>query len=264
MICLVTSQQSDAQPKPPKIYGTVNIDQFTLMSYREVTIKEWMAFIVNNHFDNSLFPDSSAIDPTSELVFTDLRKQHNFAYLKIVGNLYRYAGDKTVEPSGDFRKLIFADPNYFSLEIPITGITFEQAQKYCKWKEDMINQNQKIRVEVSLPSVDIYKRVIPNRDTLSKNGKCFELNCSTAKCETSGKDKAHISEGKALENAGSYLPTALGLYNIQGNAAEMTSTYGVAMGGSFRQPARESFNDKFQHYDKACDWLGFRYVITTK
>jgi hypothetical protein len=48
--------------------------------------------------------------------------------------------------------------------------------------------------------------------------------------------------------------------NIQGNAAEMTSTQGVAMGGFFRQTARKSYNDSQQLYNQAEDWLRFRYV----
>jgi hypothetical protein len=44
----------------------------------------------------------------------------------------------------------------------------------------------------------------------------------------------------------------------------MTSTEGIAMGGSFRQTARESYNDKDQKYTKAGDWLGFRFIVTAK
>jgi len=253
-----------AQQRPPKVYGTVYIDSTTLMNEREVTIGEWMAFIVNNNFDNSLFPDTAVVSPITKAVFNDLRKQNNFQYLKIVKNPLRYAGEKAAEPSKGFDKLADADPDYFSLNVPVTGITFEQVQKFCKWKEDMINQNQKIKVTIGLPSVGMYKKVIPNIDSLSKKGNCFVLNCSTAKCKTEAKDKQSLSQGKALEHVNSYFPTSLGLYNIEGNAAEMTSTEGIAMGGSYRQAARESYNDKQQKYTKPEDWLGFRYIVTLK
>jgi len=49
---------------------------------------------------------------------------------------------------------------------------------------------------------------------------------------------------------------------LQGNAAEMTSTEGIAMGGSFRHSARETFSDRKQEYNKPENWLGFRYVVT--
>ncbi len=44
----------------------------------------------------------------------------------------------------------------------------------------------------------------------------------------------------------------------------MTSTEGVAMGGSFRHTARESYNDKQQIYSKAEEWLSFRYIVQSK
>jgi hypothetical protein len=253
-----------AQQRPPKIYGTVYIDNTTLMDEREVSIGEWMAFIVNNNFDNSLFPDTAVVSPITKAVFNDLRKQNNFQYLKVVKNPLRYAGEKAAEPSKGLDKLADADPNYFSLNVPVTGVTFEQVQKFCKWKEDMINQNQKIKVTIGLPSVGMYKKVIPNIDSISKKGDCFVLNCSTAKCKTGARDKQSLSQGNALEHVNNYFPTSLGLYNIEGNAAEMTNIKGVAMGGSFRQTARESYNDKAQKYNKAEDWLGFRYIITAK
>ena len=77
-------------------------------------------------------------------------------------------------------------------------------------------------------------------------------------------NKMLSTQGLGLEMVDSYFPTTLGLYNLQGNAAEMTEIYGIAMGGSFRQPARESYNDKSQLYHKAQDWLGFRYIVTVK
>jgi hypothetical protein len=44
----------------------------------------------------------------------------------------------------------------------------------------------------------------------------------------------------------------------------MTNEEGIAMGGSFRHFARESFSDKIQEYSKAEDWLGFRYIVTVR
>jgi len=253
-----------AQGKPLKIFGTVRIDSATLMEETEVSLKEWMGFIVNNNFDESLYPDSTCIASSTKLVFNDLRRKKDFQYLKVTKNWLKYFGDKEVETAKDFNKLAETDPNYFSLKLPVTGITYEQAQKFCKWKEDVINQNQKDKITVSLPSIEIYKKVITNIDTLSKNCKCLVLNCSTARDKTGGKDKQSATQGKGLESVISYFPTSLGLYGLQGNAAEMTSTFGIAMGGSFRQTARESYNDRSQKYNKAEGWLGFRYIIITK
>ncbi|HZY35865.1 MAG TPA: SUMF1/EgtB/PvdO family nonheme iron enzyme [Mucilaginibacter sp.] len=263
--CLLIVKHGRAQQKPPNVYATVYIDNTTLMNQREVTVKEWMGFIVNNNFDASLFPDSTCITTSAKLIFNDLRREKDFDYLQITAEgVWKESGPKGVKPAGKFKMLVDADTNYFSLDIPITGITYQQAQKFCKWKEERIDQYKKVKVTVSLPSVEIYKRVIPNIDTLSKNGECLMLYCSTAKCKTGETNKMSRSQGKALEHVNSYFATSLGLYNIEGNAAEMTSTEGIAMGGSFRQTARESYNDKDQKYTKAGDWLGFRFIVTAK
>jgi formylglycine-generating enzyme required for sulfatase activity len=265
-----------AQKNLPNIAGTVQIDSGTVMKQTEVTLQEWMGFIVNNNFDESLFPDKSAITPTTQLLFDDLRKQMGAEYIKIVNHvnprsmMRQNYGEKGVEVGRNFSKLADTDTSYFSLKIPVTGITYEQVQRFCKWKEDVLNEFKKIKVKVSLPSIEIYKRVITNIDSLAISKKCYMLNCRTAKCKEEGKNKKDkaskmmSSQGFALEHVNSYFPTALGLYNLQGNAAEMTDTYGIAMGGSFRQTARESYNDRNQVYKKAEDWLGFRYIVTLK
>ena len=79
-----------------------------------------------------------------------------------------------------------------------------------------------------------------------------------------GKGKLYMSAGLYLVRVDAYWPSDLGLYNLQGNAAEMTSTEGIAMGGSFSHYAIQSFNDQKQQYSKAENWLGFRYTVTLR
>jgi len=241
------------------------------MSQVEVTLADWIVFIINNNFDASLFP---AIDMPNltRLILNDLKKGNASNYFKIFENskaLKKIYGSKGFRISHKKLDSLFkAEPNYFSLLIPITGISFEQATKFCKWKEDVINLNQQVKIKVSLPSMAIYAKVITNIDSVCQK-KCdsckqYELNCISANCFGAAKSKIDKSQGVSLVRADSYWPTDDELYCIQGNAAEMTSTEGVAMGGSFRHYARESFNDKIQAYKKAEDWLGFRYVVTLK
>jgi hypothetical protein len=134
---------------------------------------------------------------------------------------------------------------------------------FCQWKENLINSSQATKITVSLPSVDIYKRVITNKDSLnSKN--CAQYNSINCNCISESKKDHNKFQGKSLLRADSYWPTELGLFNLQGNAAEMTNIEGIAMGGSFRHYAKESFSDKTQQYSTPEDWLGFRYIITLR
>jgi hypothetical protein len=50
------------------------------------------------------------------------------------------------------------------------------------------------------------------------------------------------------------------LYNLRGNAAEMTSEKGIAFGGSYLHRANCSYVNDFQKYESSEEWLGFRCV----
>jgi hypothetical protein len=56
----------------------------------------------------------------------------------------------------------------------------------------------------------------------------------------------------------------LGLYNIIGNAAEMTAAKGVAKGGSFKSSVLELKPEAQQLYQGPQSWLGFRCVATVR
>src|SRR4051812_8590594 len=79
-----TVTNSYSQKNATKIYGTVLIDNNISMKMTEVTIQEWMCFIVDNNFDSLLFPDNAKISVTTKLLFDDLRKTKDFEYLKLI------------------------------------------------------------------------------------------------------------------------------------------------------------------------------------
>lgn len=56
----------------------------------------------------------------------------------------------------------------------------------------------------------------------------------------------------------------LGLYNIIGNAAEMTATRGVAKGGSFKTSVLDLKPEAQQLYQGPQSWLGFRCVASVR
>lgn len=254
-----------------RIYMTVPIDDVTRMDITEVTIAQWVYFIINNNFNPDHFPDTSSISYSARTFFDDLKEGPNFQYIEVVNNkglLKDNYGINGFRLTKKFKDIEDADTNYFSISIPIVGISFEQAKAFCKWRESTVNKSRDVKIRVTLPSIEIYKKVNPNKDSLCK----AELNCDScsnyqfnylhSKCTLSAKHKDNVTQGQGLLRADSYWPTILGLYNIQGNASEMTFTEGVAVGGSFRHFASESNSDKAQTYKKPEDWLGFRCLIT--
>ena len=122
------------------------------------------------------------------------------------------------------------------------------------------------KIQIELPSVEIYQRVIENIDSLCRNcsNPCtrFRFNYMPPSCKD--KDLSNSSQGQSLLRVDAYWSTSLGLYGIQGNAAEMTKSNGIAMGGSFRHYAIQSVYSEVQPYSDPEDWLGFRYVVTLR
>jgi formylglycine-generating enzyme required for sulfatase activity len=104
----------------------------------------------------------------------------------------------------------------------------------------------------------MFQVAIPNSDSLCRK------RCSPCEAFTQNYRHEACSERKAVApvNVDAFMPNAKGLYNIQGNVAEMTATKGIAKGGSFRHYAIESFRDAKQHYNGPADWLGFRIAVT--
>ena len=262
------------QKNPTEIYRTVKISNLSSMDATEVTIKQWVLFIINNDFNSDFFPNPSCISKTTRLLFEDLKKQKDLEYIKIINNnrlLHENYGTNGFYVTNSFKDIIAKDTNYFSIDIPIVGISFKQAQKFCEWRESVVNKYKPVKIKVTLPSFEDYKRVNLNKDSLCKP----ELNCESCrwyqinffhqKCipsKFSKRDKyMFVNQGQCLLKGDSYWPSTLGLYNIQGNAAEMTSIEGIAVGGSFKHFASQSYNDQTQTYIKEEDWLGFRCLI---
>lgn len=267
-----TLYKAAAQKNPLKFDECVLIDDDFSMKSKEVTVNEWIEFIANNNFDTTLFPQKNGISRIISVIFEDLKKGSSPIYLSIREDSKREKkglGNYRIEPTRELIELFDNDTNYCSLTIPITGITYEQALRYCSWKEAVINNAHTSKVKIGLPTIENYKRVIANLDSINEK-ECALYNWMNCGCRVVPKSvklslqKAYKSQGKCLLQVDSYWPNELGLYNVQGNASEMTSSKGIAKGGSYRHYARQSFNDKIQEYSKPEAWLGFRYIITLK
>lgn len=259
------------QKNSTQIYRTAPIDNISSMDVTEVTVEQWIFFIINNNFNADYFPNPSNVSKSTSILFDDLKKRKDFEYIEIINNngfLKENYGNKGFRVTKKFKTISEADTNYFSTNIPIVGISFDQVKEFCEWKEQVVNKTRTVKIKISLPSIEVYKKVNVNKDSLCK----AELNCDVCsnyqlnyfhnKCALSSKHKDIVTQGQGLLRFDCYWPSTLGLYNIQGNASEMTSTEGIAVGGSFRHYAIDSYSDKTQLYNKPEDWLGFRCLIT--
>ncbi len=252
---------------PTQLPGTVSIGHNICMRQTEVTLQEWLDFIANNGFDPSLYPGYNILsDPWTRLIFEDLKNKKKFKYLKATRVSVNHRDQISISLKKDAVSDSLRKIEVAPLQSPVVGITFDQAVRFCKWREQLINndRSESRKIQIELPSMEIYKRVIENIDSLCRDcsNPCtrFRFNYKHSSCKD--KDISNSSQGQSLLRVDAYWPTRLGLYGIQGNAAEMTTSKGIAMGGSFRHYAIQSVNSEVQSYSGPEDWLGFRYIVT--
>ncbi len=156
--------------------------------------------------------------------------------------------------------------------LPISGISFEQVNDFLAYKQEEYNHCRSAKTEQSfhyeffLPTPDQFNSVRLRQDSLNSK-LCPMFNFRNSFCQNCpggkslAKDPVKKLAGTEPVYIDSYFPNDYGLYNIRGNVAEMTSTKGVAMGGSYYHAAEEAYGDKSQHYSGLEPWLGLRYWI---
>lgn len=70
------------------------------------------------------------------------------------------------------------------------------------------------------------------------------------------------NQNDVLAPSESYWPNQFGIYNLNGNAAEMIDQSGIAVGGSWRNVGYDVRVDSQQQYEQANPQTGFRLVMT--
>lgn len=256
-----------SQRNPVVIHGTVPVFETTAMDATEVTIAEYTYFIVNSQFDSALFPNLSKLSPSARLYFQDLQKGQGSSFIKIVKNHTAQAKSYGVDGfavTEVYNKFVDADSTGFTIYNPVVAVSFEQAERFCEWRQNNENINRTVKLRITLPPLEIYQKLINNVDSLLPNKKnCNELqfNFAHPPCIARHKSKDMSQQGFGLVRADRFKPTLEKLYNIQGNAAEMTSTKGIAVGGSFKHGAKESMKNQTQLYTQEEEWLGFRCFV---
>ncbi|MCC7503305.1 MAG: SUMF1/EgtB/PvdO family nonheme iron enzyme [Flavobacteriales bacterium] len=249
--------------RPFQIAGMVQVDDSTFIDTKEVSLADWISYTMTERGSGR---------PAEEVL-----QQLPFRYI-FVDPPYpaRYRNAPTVATRNgwmtlklDADSLRTRDQRYRTklyLDYPIVGITNLQARAYC----DQLTEQRLAELEwddegdgpeviYSLPSPELYDRLLSPRD--STNGKCalFNYSCEPCQSQPEGRD-AFIHPGREITPVDGYTPDWRGLYNLRGNTAEMTTVPGVAKGGSYAHPAKASLPGQEQHYSAPQAWLGFRCV----
>jgi formylglycine-generating enzyme required for sulfatase activity len=170
---------------------------------------------------------------------------------------------------------------------PVVNITHEAATLYCSWQEKWVNQQLSktgIQVKVRLPyhaelvragSGDDFDNPYAWKGSNIRNAQENVLCNFTQIPEASltrdedGKliispDYAydHATSGDILAPSKSYWPSEFGIYNLNGNVAEMTNVPGEAVGGSWRNLGYDVRLQSTSRYMESSCTVGFRTVFT--
>ena len=154
---------------------------------------------------------------------------------------------------------------------PAVNVSYEGAVAYCQWLTD--------RANASAPDGVTYEYRLPTREewVRAAEGKYHRLDyawggpavknakgCALCQYNRSTEPRALFERTSYTSPAKSYSPNSIGVYNMNGNAAEMISEKGIAVGGSWASKADEVKNLSTMHYDGSSPLIGFRPVLVIK
>lgn len=266
LLSLMLIEKVAAQNHPK---GTTRVGTDMYIDQTEVDVGSWLSFYswILSHKGYSaaqqLLPDSGAIAP--ELWQYIIKRT-----TEKINKTAMYSG----QPIGFFEKKCVIEkkdmPKFQKtdlcplLYLPITGISYEQANEFCKWRTAVQGNNNYIFrlptseewIKIALSGLVESEKKSRTRDSLNSSG-CPNFNFSTIYCQK-------FSHQGTLNSIGLYSPDIQGLFDIWGNVSEMTFEKGIAKGGHFLLYASQCHSDSVQNYLKPEIWLGFRCVAVRK
>ncbi|MDD4235410.1 MAG: SUMF1/EgtB/PvdO family nonheme iron enzyme [Bacteroidales bacterium] len=167
--------------------------------------------------------------------------------------------------------LYFKHPEYN--HFPVCLISYEQAISYCTWRTDRVNEhiylkknklNSLPKTINNIPKYCVYR--LPSVKEWEKLARIDYEEKTIKKLQKKSITKANchnIPESGFLEvinETKESIPNKIGIYDLFGNIAEMTSTKGIAKGGSFCNTEEDCYVGNNFDYKQASLWLGFRCV----
>lgn len=250
--------------------GMVQVDDSTFIDVKEVTVADWIA----NGFGQE------TRRPVDE-VLQQLPYRHFFPGPTLPE---RYGTVKEVSTRWsrlrlkiDADSLRTRDQRYRAerlLSYPIVGITHHQARCYCNVLNERYHEELEIQLDpeepdagaeviFDLPDPELLDRLLSPHD--STDGECALFNYACEPCQSRPKGRdAFIHPGREITPVDGYSPDWRRIYNLRGNAAEMTTVPGVAKGGSYAHPAKAALPGNEQRYEAPQPWLGFRCIARVR
>ena len=151
---------------------------------------------------------------------------------------------------------------------PAVNITYEGAVEYCKWLTENANKDSKKGpvYEARLPTREEWVRAAEgnlSRINYAWGGQYVRNSKGCDLCQYNGTSEAvplyDIRNYPCKTDA--YFPNTIGLYNMNGNAAEMVAQKGMAVGGSWASKDSEVKILSTMTYQEPSPIVGFRPIV---
>lgn len=244
-----------------------------VVSVYEISCSQWLEFLQENNQDPSLLP-----------IPNDL----------VTKCIYMKNGDDDITLRD--RQAVYRDTTFMELptgkgkktrgiekceDMPVTGITYEQALAYCEWvsekyannsKFNLLHLNFRLPTPVEMDSLlqDVFsiwpkgdENYVAFQQGINKHGCALYNHRHNSWCDTNLLMKKEFGYAVPMKT-GIFFPDRNGMLDLMGNVAEMTSEKGIAKGGSCIHAAAECQPGAVNRYDGAQTWLGFRVVAELK
>jgi len=177
---------------------------------------------------------------------------------------------------------------------PVVNVNYEAALKYCEWLSNINKATFEkacpgIKVTYKLPDHASWKRAADAnhiRAVYSWGGNSLTnaKGCALANYARIGSENIHfnaetshyevitdknkmvypLQAGNSLADVtaqvNAFSPNDFGIYNLNGNVAEMIDKPGIAVGGSWRSPGYDIRNESVIGYEKSDPTIGFRVM----
>ncbi len=171
-------------------------------------------------------------------------------------------------------------------DYPVLNISREGALAYCAWLEASLNAGSEgiMHYTVRLPNRNewIHAAQAGGQAPYSWGGYYVRnaKGCILANFNRIGTESVHYNEDteeyelvkaavpNALNNSyitapvRSYHPNANGLYNMNGNVAEMVAEEGIAVGGGWNSTGYDIRNESIMTFEGSSKYVGFRPIVS--
>jgi formylglycine-generating enzyme required for sulfatase activity len=251
--------------RPARYASTVKMGKNFYVDQSEIPVHAWLTYynwILKHEGTEAalkVLPDSNAVEPEVwELIAC--KPTHSFPkYISPTTNL-PFEGFCIFCPDliekYHVRSRYRIEKECSILYYPITGLTYEQTEEFCKWRSRIPGEG---KITYRLPTFQEWtyfakSTEYPDSIGTYKNNRFRRFNYKIV-IPLCGDQEEAKQNGTSGYDSGK-----TGLDDIFGNVSEMTATRGLAKGGNYSLYASQCHPDSVQYYNGPSKFVGFRCI----